>query len=65
MLEKRGDFQLGKSRTDDGSGQLARRAPKTRHDLVMEQRRKKAEELAKEAGVSQDSVDIDELLGDV
>jgi hypothetical protein len=34
MLEKRADFKIGKSYTDDGSGKKAKKAPKTINEIL-------------------------------
>lgn len=72
MLEKRGDFKLGKSKTDDGSGEDAKVAPNKPSDWIMSRNRvlggdkeARKEHLQKQGGVDQSSVDIDELLGDL
>ena len=71
MLEKRGDFKLGKSKTDDGSGEDAQVAPKKPSDWIVSRTRAlgdkeaRRQHLQKQGGVDQSAVDIDELLGDL
>jgi hypothetical protein len=59
-LEKRGDFEIGKSKTDDGLGKDAKIAPKNPWSFVTNN--KPNSKLDKQAQVDQSSVDIDDLL---
>jgi len=58
-LEKRGNFEIGESYTDDGSGEKARIAPKKSDHLLFSYPKK---DLTKEAAPKQKSVGVDELL---
>jgi hypothetical protein len=62
MLEKRGDFKIGKSKTDDGTGKNAKIAPKKPWHLVRDNKDDKA--LNKKANVDQSSQDIDDFLNE-
>ena len=60
-LEKRGDFQEGKSYTDDGSGEKAKVSPKSIFELIIGSVNKNSKKIEKE-GSTQASVDIDDFL---
>lgn len=63
MLEKRGDFKLGKSFTDDGSGKRARITPSKLDDLIITSE-EPTDELRKRGQVSQHCKTVDEILAD-
>lgn len=66
MLEKRGDFQIGKSKTDFGSGKTAEVAPKDIGDSVLPvETESTGNPLEKKAELSKQAVvRLEELLGE-